>query len=441
MEFSLEKCNSYFLTIPLLGRVLTLVLTPLLFLWQGISSSCYSLRDMKIFHSFGHLFGGTLLIAGTAVGVGMLALPVATGAGGFVPSAVIYLLCWAFMLATGLLLVEASLWMPKETSFISMAEKILGPWGRILFWVVYLFLFGTVMIAHAAGGGAILTDLTGWSLPSWAFAAIYTGALAPVVYLGTHSVDRLNICLISGVILSYFGFIWVASGHVKVELLSYAQWNKAWLALPILFTAFTYQVIIPTLMNYMQRDVKKIRKAIILGSSLPLAIYLVWELLILGIVPADSLMEAARLGQNAVYPLKEWVGSPYVFAIGKAFAFFAITTSYIPLALSFFDFLADGLKWKKKGMKRVILCAIVFGIPLLIAIVYPTIFLVALGYAGGISCALLFGLMPPLLVWVGRYIKRYPGVAKQLPGGKVVLILLMGCSLAILIGQVLQQIF
>src|SRR3989344_6702092 len=62
---------------------------------------------MKIFHSLGHVVGGTLLIAGTAVGVGMLALPVATGPGGFIPSITIYLICWAFMLCTGLLLVEA----------------------------------------------------------------------------------------------------------------------------------------------------------------------------------------------------------------------------------------------------------------------------------------------------------------------------------------------
>src|SRR5271163_718593 len=139
---------------------------------------------MRAIHSLGHVVGGTLLIAGTAVGVGMLALPVATGPGGFLPSAIIYLICWDFMLCTGLLLVEASLWMPKDTSFISMAEKILGPTGRIVFWVVYLFLFVTVMIAHAAGGGSILSDILGWNLPGWASAVVYTAVLAPVVYLG-----------------------------------------------------------------------------------------------------------------------------------------------------------------------------------------------------------------------------------------------------------------
>jgi tyrosine-specific transport protein len=397
---------------------------------------------MRLIHSMGHVVGGTLLIAGTAMGVGMLALPVATGPSGFVPSFTAYLICWAFMLCTGLLLVEVSLWMPKDTSFISMAEKLLGPFGKGVFWAVYLFLFLTVMIAHAVGGGAVLAEVTDTSLPSWLPTLIYTAVLAPVVYLGAHSVDRLNIFLISGVILCYLAFIFVSYDQVQPALLKYARWEKAWISLPILFTAFTYQVIIPTLMNYMDRNVKKVRLAIFFGSLIPLAIYLIWEVLILGIVPAEGpggLIEAGQNGETAVAPLKQYVDSPHLFQIGKYFAFFALTTSFIPLALSFFDFLADGLKWQKKGSKRVLLILAVFGVPLLIAITNPTIFLTALSFAGGISCALLFGLMPPLLVWSGRYIHRYTG-HRQLPGGKPLLLGLMIFALLILVGQVAQHL-
>jgi tyrosine-specific transport protein len=191
----------------------------------------------------------------------------------------------------------------------------------------------------------------------------------------------------------------------------------------------------------MERNVRKIRLAIFFGSSIPLVIYLIWEFVILGIIPSEGpegLIEAGKQGQNAIGPLKQLI--PQVFHIGKFFAFFALTTSFIPLALSFFDFLADGLKWKKKGARRVLLCAGVFGIPMIIAIAYPHIFLVALGYAGGISCAFLFGLMPPTLAWVGRYIKRYPQAQHQLPGGKAMLVCLMIFALLILTGEVIQQI-
>jgi tyrosine-specific transport protein len=395
---------------------------------------------MKPLHSQGHVLGGSLLIAGTTIGVGMLALPVATGPSGFIPSMSIYLICWVFMICTGLLLVEASLWLPPDTSFISMADRLLGPIGRHVFWAAYLFLFLTVMIAHVAGGGSIICDLLGWNISSQISSIIYVVAIAPIVYLGAGSVDRINKILISGVVLSYLAFIAVSSNHVQLHLLSYSSWGQSWIALPILFTAFTFQVIIPTLMTYMKRDVPKIRLAIFIGMTIPLVIYLVWEFLILGIVPPDGLSEAARLGQNAVSPLRNYIQNNSILTIGKTFAFFALTTSFIPLALSFFDFLADGFKIKKIGIKKVVLVFAVFGFPTIFALIYPNIFLIALGYAGGISCALLFGLMPPIMVWVGRYLKRYSSDSRQLPGGKPALIILMIFALLILIGEVVQQL-
>jgi tyrosine-specific transport protein len=60
----------------------------------------------------------------------------------------------------------------------------------------------------------------------------------------------------------------------------------------------------------------------------------------------------------------------------------------------------------------------------IIAIINPNIFLRALGYAGGIGCALLLGLLPIIMVWVGRYHKDYSDLNRQLPGGKGVLLLL-----------------
>jgi tyrosine-specific transport protein len=370
---------------------------------------------MRLIHSLGHVVGGTLLVAGTTIGVGMLALPVATGSLGFVPSFALYILCWLFMLCTGMLLVEVNLWMPKDKSFISMAEKVLGSVGKNIFWIAYLFLFITVMIAHVAGGGEILKSIPGWPFPLWLSGIIYTLVFAPVVYLGTRSVDRLNLFLISGVVFFYLGFIAVSISSVRFDLLKTAEWRNAWFALPILFTAFTYQVIIPTLMSYMEQNVRK---------EGPL-----------------GLIETASLGQNAVTPLKYFVQSRWILTFSHWFAFFALTTSFIPLALSFFDFLADGLNWEKKGMRRFSLTAIVFGVPTVIAILYPNIFLVALGYAGGISCAFLFGLMPPLMVWIGRYVKHYPAETRQLFGGKPFLVILMVFAFLILAGEIFQQIF
>lgn len=380
---------------------------------------------MHIVRHFGHVVGGTLLIAATTIGVGMLALPVATGPGGFLPATAIYILTWLFMLCTGLLLLEVCVWMPNDANLITMTHRLLGPVGKGVCWVVYLFLFATAMIAHVSGGGSTLSDIMGGALPHWASMIVYVAIFSPVVYLGTHSVDRFNLILMTGVLISYLLFIFSASGSVDIKLLKYADWSKALPALPVLFTAFTYQLIIPTLMTYMRRDVKKVRLSIILGSSIPLVVYLIWEVLILGIVPIDHLVHAQASGHTAVMPLKQFLDNPIIFKIGNYFAFFVLTTSYIALALAFLDFLADGLKVKKVGMKKVALCLAIFAPPTVISLIYPGIFIKALEYAGGISCALLFGLLPPVMVWVGRYIKKYERENPQLFGGKVMLVVLM----------------
>ena len=391
---------------------------------------------MHLFKSKGSVFGGTLLIMATTVGVGMLALPIATGAGGFLPAIVIYFLCWLFMLCTGFLLLEVCLWLPKDANLISMAHKLLGPVGKAVCWGLYLFLFITVMIAHVTGGAEIFQAILG--IPSHiASACLYVLLFAPVVYLGTVSVNRLNTILFSGVILTYLLFIGFSYEHVNFSMLYRMDWPKAVLAFPIVFTAFTYQVIIPTLTTYMESNVKKIRLSILLGTTIPLVIYLVWETLILSILPEQQLAAALELGQNAVQPLFATTGKSLLFQVGKAFAFFTLTTSYIALALAFLDFLADGLKMHKKGWRKLFLCGLVFIPPTLISITYPHLFLTALSYAGGYSCAILFGLFPPLMVWVGRYHRHHISHKRQLFGEKWMLALLM----CVVIGELVIQIF
>jgi tyrosine-specific transport protein len=347
------------------------------------------------------------------------------------------------MLCTGLLLLEVCSWMPKDANLITMTHRLLGPLGKAICWVVYLFLFFTAMIAHVAGGGCTLSDILqmgfGTSISPSVAMVVYVVLFSPVVYLGTRSVDRFNLGMMLGVLITYVLFIVFAAPKVNFNYLTFADWSKAWPALPVLFTAFTYQLIIPTLMTYMDRDVRKVRLSIILGSSIPLVVYLIWEMIILGVIPVEGLIAAKEQGETAVMPLRELLNNPWVFKIGSYFAFFVLTTSYVALALAFLDFLADGLKIKKEGLKKVGLCLGIFVPPTVIALLYPGIFITALEYAGGISCALLFGLLPPLMVWIGRYRNRYASEGWKFPGGKAVLSALMVFTAIELILQIMNQ--
>ena len=81
----------------------------------------------------------------------------------------------------------------------------------------------------------------------------------------------------------------------------------------------------------MHHDAKNIRKAILIGSFIPLIAYAVWQWLILGIVPiegSNGLREALAKGQNAVEPLKYFIDNPAVYGLGQAFAFFALSPPF-----------------------------------------------------------------------------------------------------------------
>lgn len=372
------------------------------------------------------LTGGILLVAGTAIGGGMLALPVLTSLAGFIPSIVVYLFCWLFMSATGLLFLEVSQCMRGEANIVSMAYFTLGKAGKCFAWIMYLFLFYCLTIAYMVGCGNIFSELTNFAIPDWLGPIVFTLLFVPFILIRTHLASILNGWLVGGLALSYLGFVLLGFFDVKWNYLLQRDWSYSTSVLPIAFTSFAYQGVIPTLATHMHHDLPLIRRSIVIGSFIPLLTYAIWEWLILGIVPLEGehgLKAALDGGLNAVYPLQYFMNHSVTFWLGQSFAFFALVTSFIGVTLGLRDFLADGLEIKKTARGNLVLAAMVVIPPLCVAILYPHIFLIALGYAGGIGCALLLGLLPICMVWQGRYRLGLPFVP-QLKGGRVVLTLL-----------------
>lgn len=270
----------------------------------------------------GTLIGGTLLVAGTSIGGGMLALPVLTALGGFFPAIVIYLLCWLFMASTGLLLMEACLWMGKESNIISIARYTLGNKGKAAAWILYLFLFYCLTIAYISGGGHLVADaITEVIAPlsSPLGSILFVLIFSPFVYFGARAVDRINFVLMFGLIASFILFLILGASFVNKDYLSHINWKWAVLATPVVFTSFGFQGIIPTLTHYMGQNPWRTRTVIWWGSSIPFITYIVWEWLILGIVPLEGgsgLIETIQKGETAVFPLREFTNHPWIYTIG-----------------------------------------------------------------------------------------------------------------------------
>lgn len=353
------------------------------------------------------VISGTFLIAGTMIGAGMLGIPLVTGVSGFVPGLLVTGIVWFFMYCTGLLFLEAALWMPDGSNVLSIAGRFFGKGGRVISGGMFVFLYYCLMIAYFAAGAPLLADAfssLGWSLTGWEMFAVFGLLFAIIVAIGPKSIDRVNIIMSIAMIAAWFSLIGSGSDEVDVVRLKFTKWPAMIWAMPVLFSAFGFHNVIPSLCTYLKRDKRSLRFAVFWGSFLPLIVYIVWQWLVIGAVPQEDLMRTLEEGTSITAAFSTAVENPSFVIIGRFFAFFAIVTSTLGVAFSMVDFLGDGFKvHERRGVKRIGLTLLTFVPPFILATLNPGIFTTALGVAGGFGEAFLNGLLPIGLIWVGKY--------------------------------------
>jgi tyrosine-specific transport protein len=379
---------------------------------------------------------GTLLIAGTTIGAGMLGIPLLTAGAGFYPAMGITVLVWLFMLATGLLFLEATLWMHEGANVLSMSRRFLGSTGKLAAGGTFLFLYYCLMVAYYAAGAPLfiagLESALGITFGTSTGYLLYGLLFGSIVAFGLKLVDRINYVLMAAMFIAYFSLLGLGAPEVSAERFTHSNWSKAIFAAPILFSSFGFHNIIPSLVTYFKRDVKVLKRSIFFGTLIPLIIFLAWQWLIIGAVPENAIEDALSQGKPATHALQSLTGHPWVMKLGQFFAFFAIITSMLGVAFSMVDFLADGLRVKGK---RALLCLSVFLPPFLLSAMDPSIFVTALGFAGGFGEAFLNGLLPVSFVWVGRFMRKLEG-KPLVPGGQWMLALLFILALTVAISEI-----
>ena len=392
---------------------------------------------MKLKHSIGAIF----IVSGTTIGAGMLGMPPATGYIGFIPAIIAFIVCWLIMLVSAYFFLDVNLSIKGEVNLISMSRHTLGIGGQALSWVCYLLLLYTLTAAYIAGSAPLFQSLIEFlfhrSLPNWLSFFALPCLFGGFVYLGTLGVDLINRLLIVGLILSYLLLTGFLPKHLDLALLSYINFKPMLLALPLIIAAFGYHIVIPSLTTYLQHDRKKLRRILLIGSLLPLVIYVLWELFVLGIVPLEgrfSLSQAWINGQSATYPLTHIITTPWIKTGASCFAFFAITTSFLGVTLSLSDFLTDGFKIKKSWEGRLLAFLLTFVPPLIFVFTYPQGFLIALNYAGALVAILLI-FLPSLMAWQLKHSRFYQSI-----GGRILFVSIILFSILIVASVILQQI-
>ncbi len=383
--------------------------------------------------STGQKLGSVLIVIGTVIGAGMLALPMASATSGLIPAICLMIGVWMLMTYTGLLVLEVNLSLPAyQNSFSSMARSTLGRPGEIITWLTCLVLLYALTAAYIAGNGSLLSELFrtsfNWNVPNKVNALLFTLIFGSAVFWSTKAVDLVNRFLITFKGLFLILMFTLLLPHIRFTDLAQHEPHALLAAAPIFLTAFGYHTVIPSLTNYIGKEARTLKWIIIFGTIIPLILYILWLICALGVLPVEGAASFGALQQSNgsvgqfVSFLTEMVNNRFVALAINGFANIAMTTSFLGVSLGLFDFLADAFKRSNHRRGRFQTAILTFAPPFLFALFYPKGFIMALGYAG-LCVAILLIILPALMAYRLRRAK-----APQLyrvSGGNIVLLIVL----------------
>ncbi len=387
------------------------------------------------------LLGGILLIVGTSIGGGMLALPVSTAEAGMLNSIVFLILCWMVMTVGAFLVLEVNLRLPPGSNMVSMAKATLGLPGQIIAWVTYLLLLYTLLAAYISGGSDVFNGLlqkAHLNLPSWATSLLFTALFSFIIYSGIRAVDYVNRGLMFGKLGVYLLLVVIISPHIDIAALHGGSLRAITGSLMILLASFGFASIVPSLRDYFADDIPALRKVILLGSLIPLLCYIVWDAVIMGVVKRDgdtgllALMASERPTSGLTDALNSAVHSEWITGFFGFFTSICMITAFLGVSLGLFDFLADGLKLRKAGSQGKVILILTFLPPLSVVLINPGIYLRAFSYAG-VCCVILLLLLPIIMAWRGRRADITGSSAVLVPGGNIFLSIMGVIALFLLV--------
>ncbi len=386
------------------------------------------------------ILGSALMIAGTTIGAGMLAMPLTSAGIGFGATVLLLFGLWLLLTYTGLLFMEVYQTAKRpDVGVASLAEQYFGMPGRVLTTGSLLILLYALLAAYITGGGSLLSGL----MPEFSDAdvklkvsiVLFTVILGIFVIIGIKGVDGLTRLLFIGKIAAFLFVLAMMFPNVQMKnLMETPIDNKLILAaVPIFFTSFGFHVIMASINTYLDADIRRIRIAILIGTAIPLGAYLLWQLATHGVLSQSEFIQILQQDptlNGLVKATREITGSAILGEVVRLFSALALITSFLGVALGIVECVGDLLKRVRLPANRLLLAPLTFVPPLLFALFYPNGFIAALGYAGLLFA--FYGLLLPIgLAWRAR--KLYPELPYRVAGGNVALILAFVAGIIIIL--------
>jgi tyrosine-specific transport protein len=342
------------------------------------------------------------LIVGNLIGAGILALPINTGLAGFFPSLMGLFVTSAAMYYSAIILSNEAVTRQEITfNYPSLYQTYLGTAGKWVAVLANLIILYGLLTAYLTGITSIIGNLFQLSIsPVWLMLCFFV-IVTLISLANVAAIQKYIAVLVAIKCVAFVVIVWMAGGHVKAQNLSHINWPLFTCGIPILVTAFHFHNIIPAVCETLKWNQKVINRTMLIGMTLGFLMNATWLLVGIGVLPLDNspigLVNAFEKNLPATIPLAQAIHSQTFLLLAMFFALVAITTAYLANGLGLIGFMDDLTSHHLGRTSPTLSRVLAFGPPLVIALVYPDIFLKAIDFAGGFGIVTLFGILPSII--------------------------------------------
>lgn len=332
-----------------------------------------------------HYLEAIATLTGAVIGAGVLGIPYVIAKAGFLTGLITLASLGLIVMLMFLYLGEIVLRTKGDHQLTGYCEKYLGKWGKAVMAVSMVLGIYGALIAYFIGEGQALSAIFGGN-PVYYYIGFFV-FVAMILFFGLKAVEESDLLfgvIVLSIILLIIG---VSIWHVDIANLNSFSIKRVFIPYGVVLFAYLGMVAIPEMKEELKGNLKCMKRAIIIGAAIPIIVYTLFSLVVVGAIGLDKFEMMEPDQRIATIALGTVVGKS-MFIMGNLFAVFAMLTSFITLGLALKEMYVFDYKINKN-----IAWGLTCVIPFVIGLSKLTNFIEIIGLtgvvAGGIDAVLI----------------------------------------------------
>jgi amino acid permease len=274
------------------------------------------------------------MITGMTIGAGVLGIPYVVAQIGIWPGVFYIVLLGIVMLFLNLMIGEVAVRTRENFQLPGLVGKYLGNSAKIMMSVLVVFGGLGTLLAYLVGEGESLSSIFGglsawWTVIFWTIGSILVWRGLQTVKVVEKVLSILVISIILGLSLAIFP-------HTEVANFYYFNWSQLFLPYGVILFSLQASPAIAEAHALLPGDQRGFRKALIIGTLIPILVYVVFAISVVGVMGVTT-TEIATIGLGNKFGI-------WVRVLANIFAVFAMGTGFMGLGIA----LKQSLIWDWK---------------------------------------------------------------------------------------------